>query len=194
MARDDDELPEEPIEEMPAEAEDGALEDVPALETETSADAVETPTLSAKEIEQLKKQARKEVEQEYKRKLKAKLLAEEKDKQRDQLSMADNANLNGHNSDLVRITIDIPEFSNAPWIQINQPTGPCYIHGQTYVVKRHIGNQLRESMQMMRRHQNEIDGKKRNRQLPDGTFVDVVTGRRSATRDNAQAINAGAAA
>jgi hypothetical protein len=168
---------EPPVEDMPLGAEETPL---PAPEPTVEPDAAETagvPTLSAKEIEELRYRARKDAEREFKTKLKDKVLAAEKKKAREQLSMADNEHLNGVLSDMVRITIDIPEFSNVPWIQFNQPNGQCYIHGQTYPVKRHVGNQLRETMQWMRRHQNEIDGKKRNRQLPDGRFVDVVTGR-----------------
>jgi hypothetical protein len=172
---------EPPVEDMPLGNEEtplpGSPEPVEPDAPETVAETAGVPTLSAKEIEELRYRARKDAEREFKTKLKDKVLAEEKKKAREQLSMADNEHLNGVLSDMVRITIDIPEFSNVPWIQFNQPNGQCYIHGQTYPVKRHVGNQLRESMQWMRRHQNEIDGKKRNRQLPDGRFVDVVTGR-----------------
>jgi len=46
-------------------------------------------------------------------------------------------------------------------------------------------------MQWMRRHQNEIDGKKRNRLLPDGRFVDVVTGK--VTKMNGEQLSAATA-
>lgn len=174
---------EKPIEDMSSGAAEEEAQDeraLPAAEEVVRAAAIETPALTEKEIKAIVKRARDEVEKEYRDKLKAKLLDEEKKKQREALSMADNSHLNGPLSDLVRITIEIPEFSNAPWIQVNQPHGLCYLHGQTYTLPRHVANSLRETMQRMRAHQNEIDGKRRNRQLPDGRFVDATTGRVSA--------------
>ncbi len=153
-------------------------EQEPAREAE--ADAVpeqpERPSLTAKQIADIRVRARKEVEKEFLAEERRKLLAKEMEAERVRLAMHDNEHLSGRLSEKVSITIDIPEFSNVPWIQLNQPHGPCYCHGQRYTVPRHVAEQLRESMQMMRRHQNEIDGKKRNRQLPSGVFVDAATG------------------
>jgi len=167
----------EPIEDIGLGAADESAELEAAAALKETDERAETPALTAAEIKKIKEQARREVEAEFKKKLREKALAEEKAKARQALSMSENTHLAGPLSDMVRITIDIPEFSNTPWIQIGMPEGKCYLHGSTYTVPRHVGNSLRESMQNMRRHQNEIDGKKRNRQLPDGRFVDVVTGR-----------------
>ena len=169
---------EKPVEDLATGAEETIDEQPIDLETAEEAERLPTPTLTDKEIEKIKAQALKEVEADLKKRLREKALAEEKAKLRRKLSAHDNPHLNGALSDLVRITIDIPEFSNTPWIQVNMHEGGQYfLHGQTYTVPRHVGNSLRETMQNMRRHQNEIDGKKRNRQLPDGRFVDVTTGR-----------------
>src|SRR6185437_5576580 len=167
--------------------------ETPLPEIEETEERAETPTLSAKEIEAIRKQARKEVEAEFKKKLRDKALAAEKDKARADLSVHENAHLNGVLSDPVRITIDIPEFSNTPWITVDMGGKvKTYLHGQTYTVPRHVGNSLREQMQWMRRHQNEIDGKKRNRHLADGRFVDVVTGK--VTKQHGEQLSAATAA
>lgn len=184
----------EPAEEMGLGDEEQVETGAALPEIEETAERAETPTLSAKEMEAIRKQARKEVEAEFKKKLRDKALAAEKEKAREALSVHDNAHLNGVLSDPVRITIDIPEFSNTPWITVDMGGKvKTYLHGQTYTVPRHVGNSLREQMQWMRRHQNEIDGKKRNRQLPDGRFVDVVTGKVT-TKEGLQFSAAAAAA
>lgn len=170
--------PIEPMEEMTSGDDEQASDALETVEEVAAAPgAAETPVLSADEMKKIEEQARREVEQEFKKKLRAKALDAEKKKVREQLSMAENGHLNGVLSDLVRIQIRIPEFSNTPWITNDEPDGQkIYLDGSTYVVKRHIANSLRETMQRMRWHQNEIDGKKRNRQLPDGSFVDAFTG------------------
>lgn len=168
-------LPPETVEHM----DDGPVPDLAdaaaIVETGDVPDAPKS-VLSAKEEEAVRRQAEREIENERKIQARADLLKKEKAKLRERHSINDNSALSGRASDMVMITINIPEFSNCPWIQVNLPNGPKYYHGQTYTVPRHIANSLRESMQWMRRHQNELDGKKRNRQLPDGRFIDAVTG------------------
>ena len=172
-----------PVEEMDLGAvEDQASTLVDTMIEEAPADAIETPTLSAEEIADIEARARREVDAEFKKALKAEVLADAKERERKKRSMHVNKHLNGVLSDMVRITINIPEFSNTPWIHTDLPHGKVYIHGESYTVPRHVGNSLRETMQHMRRHQNEIDGKRRNRQLPDGSFVDAVSGHKSAGR------------
>lgn len=161
----------------PAE-EDRAEASEPGAEIGEGEAAAAKPKLSEKQIAAIRKQAREAVEREFLAKERDRLLDEEKDKERARLAMHANDHLAGRLSEKVRITIRIPEFSNVPWIQFNPPYGPQFLDGQSYDVPRHVAEQLRETMQYMRRHQNEIDGKSRNRQVESGTILDR-SGRRA---------------
>lgn len=63
---------------------------------------------------------------------------------------------NADEEEMVTILIDLAEYCDR--IQLNMPTGPIFMHGQTYTVRRHQARTLAEIMWRTHQHQAEIKG------------------------------------
>lgn len=111
--------------------------------------------LTPEEIAKAKLKARANVDSKKKADALAALIAEET-----QRIHAEENSITGKPDmdELVWITIDIPEYGDRLSID-----GVQYLLGQTYKVKRHVANSMRESMHRMWDHQAITDGKSVNK-------------------------------
>lgn len=108
------------------------------------------PILSADELEAIRQEARDKVAAEMRSAARREALEREINAAR----RAAGLTTGGPNDEMVNITLDLAEHSDA--IVLN---GCSYRHGGTYRVQRHVAETLREIMFRGWKHQNEIDGK-----------------------------------
>ncbi len=106
---------------------------------------------------------------EIRAKAKAKVLAERKLASEDALmeeALAEERRGVGLEESLHEITLDLPEYADRLNID-----GTIYFHGRSYTVPMGLFNVMREQVQRMWGHQDEIDGKRSDPRKPKGRVM-----------------------
>jgi hypothetical protein len=112
------------------------------------------PTLSNKDVLEAQARARSRVESDrHKAAMKA---VEEEEIQRLRVEEGLTTGI-GVQDEIVAVSIDLPPF--AACISINGPMGKHYYHGVTYDVPRHVADTLADTMNRMRLHEDQIEGR-----------------------------------
>lgn len=169
-----------PVEAAPEAASDTELE--PDAQAEPDRGGFKTQ-LGAGAKAALTARAREEVQREIVAQEKEAFLKAEKDRLRKEAGMGQPNALPAYLNEMVEITIDTG-YEGAAFIQLNQPNGVCYHHGQKYVVPRHVANTLNEIMFAGHKLSRHIKGEKvwgRNR--PYGSTLSAVSGRTDTGKD-----------
>ena len=133
------------------------------FESDTVPSIPDTDQLTPQEIEEAREAARARVMAKRKLQFKDQIAKEEELKLEAELGQIV---LSGEKSDLVQITIDLPEF--APHVTLNSR---AFWHGQAYRVPRHVYDTLRDVCARAWDHQREIDGKSRAMYKERGTKI-----------------------
>jgi len=149
------------------------MSDPNSIESELMGEAPAPGLLSEKDIATAKARARKKLDDQ----LRAAEMARIEEEETFRLLREEGKRTGIADKDeIVNITIDLPEF--APNLLINMEP---YWHGYTYSVPRHVADSLREMMQRLWGHQQEvIEGKSREQQLrsPHPVALSATTGQR----------------
>lgn len=110
----------------------------------------EHPLFTAKELEDIRKQAKQDILSQKKKAAREMLLEEEKARlQREEGFVVGNT----HKDEIVTLTIDLAPYADR--ILVN---GASYYHARTYTVPRHVADSLKDTMFRTWQHQKEIKG------------------------------------
>lgn len=125
----------------------------------------------------LTNRAKELVQQELMKKERDDFLKSEMDRLRIEAGVSKPSSLGGIQDELVEIVLDLG-YEGQAFIQLNQPHGPRYYHGQKYTVPRHIASVLNEIAFAGSNLSKEVKGESvfRNRQY--GTVLSAVSGRK----------------